>query len=343
MIASTTISTQRPFGALFQCNFDSACFADNQLKRTDGSEFILVESSDGLEPPRAPTSDVTSITVSTNNNETCKLPYQLPFNNGTDIANWNMYFCYNDQCPTQSGQTGTCDSGFYGLTSLNSSEPSKTIIGSIDSNSILRDSVGQQCLRFYYYFTIYDKEDWGQRIQVLIRPNNETADEFSIKNLTIVNMNENKWEFQSVTFNSTFSRYTLVFSFSVDEINQTVEVMSNQTIYFALDNIELYDFNCSYVNEQLTTSTTMPMQKTTTISTSTTSETFGGQITSGTPTGSNTGLIVGLTLGLGIPALIGIAVGGYFWKKRRDNHQTESFDLPMVKKSSRIATKTLTR
>ncbi|CAF4849322.1 unnamed protein product, partial [Rotaria sp. Silwood2] len=60
-------------------------------------------------------------------------------------------------------------------------------------------------------------------------------------------------------------------------------------------------------------------------------------------TGSNTGLIVGLTLGLGIPALIGIAVGGYFWKKRRDNHQTESFDLPMVKKSSRIATKTLTR
>ncbi|CAF2408516.1 unnamed protein product [Rotaria sp. Silwood2] len=205
------------------------------------------------------------------------------------------------------------------------------------------DSVGQQCLRFYYYFTIYDKEDWGQRIQVLIRPNNETADEFSIKNLTIVNMNENKWEFQSVTFNSTFSRYTLVFSFSVDEINQTVEVMSNQTIYFALDNIELYDFNCSYVNEQLTTSTTMPMQKTTTISTSTTSETFGGQITSGTPTGSNTGLIVGLTLGLGIPALIGIAVGGYFWKKRRDNHQTESFDLPMVKKSSRIATKALTR
>ncbi|CAF4508727.1 unnamed protein product [Rotaria sp. Silwood2] len=324
MIASTTISTQRPFGALFQCNFDSACFADNQLKRTDGSEFILVESSDGLEPPRAPTSDVTSITVSTNNSETCKLPYQLPFNNGTDIANWNMYFCYNDQCPTQSGQTGTCDSGFYGLTSLNSSEPSKTIIGSIDSNSILRDSVGQQCLRFYYYFTIYDKEDWGQRIQVLIRPNNETVNEFSIKDLTIVNMNENKWEFQSVTFNSTFSRYTLVFSFSVDEINQTVEVMSNQTIYFALDNIELYDFNCSYVNDELPSSTVMATREITIISTPTTATPLTTTTittttitipTTTTADKPNLALILGLSLGLGIPFVLGILIGLVYYFK----------------------------
>ncbi|CAF4752043.1 unnamed protein product, partial [Rotaria sp. Silwood2] len=80
----------------------------------------------------------------------------------------------------------------------------------------------------------------------------------------------NKWEFQSVTFNSTFSRYTLVFSFSVDGNNPTVDGISNRTVYFALDNIELYDFNCSYVNDELPSSTVMATREITIISTPTT-------------------------------------------------------------------------
>jgi hypothetical protein len=105
--------------------------------------------------------------------------------------------------------------GSYGLISLKPSETSKIIIDTLNSNALLRDSVGEQCLRFYYYFTVYDQQDWKQQIQILIRPNNETDDEFLIKDLTVAEMTNNKWEFQEVTFNSTFVLYT-VKSFLID-------------------------------------------------------------------------------------------------------------------------------
>ncbi|CAF4343662.1 unnamed protein product, partial [Rotaria sordida] len=112
-------------------------------------------------------------------------------------------------CETVNGDIATCAPGLYGLVSLNSSDSSKTIIDSINYNRTLRDSVGEQCLRFYYYFTVYDEKDWEQEIRVSIRPDNDTDRGFLIGSLTILDMEENGWQFQTITFNSTFSRYTV--------------------------------------------------------------------------------------------------------------------------------------
>ncbi|CAF1015967.1 unnamed protein product [Rotaria sp. Silwood1] len=303
---STTIITERPFVALFQCNFDSTpCFENDQLKRTSGNEFNPNGSSDNLERPKAPTSDVTSITLPTNNNQKCQLPYRLPLNGSMNISTWDMNFCYNNQCKTENGQTATCQLGLYGLVSLNSSEPLKTINESINTNLILRDSIGEQCLRFYYYFTFDEGQDWGQQIQVWIRPNNESDNAFLIKTLTRNDTIENKWQFQDVTFNSTFSNYTLAFSFRIDNGTETEQSILNQTIYFALDNIEIYDYNCSYVNYLLAVSTTTPSKETTMIPTSTittTTTTTTPSITASTE--QDLGLILGLSLGLGIPFVL---------------------------------------
>ncbi|CAF1435314.1 unnamed protein product [Rotaria sordida] len=254
-MTSTIIITERAFGPLFRCDFDSACFADDQIRRTNGSEFDPLPPPSGLEPPRAPTSDVTSITNRTSNNETCRLPYQLSLDNNMNPTYPYMRFCYNNTCETDNGDIATCASGLYGLVSLNSSDESNTIVGSIDTSSILRDLVGEQCLRFYYYFTVYNGQDWRQQIDVSIRPDNDAGREFLIGNLTILDMEENGWQFQNITFNSTFSNYTLVFSFMVGLENRTFNSTFNRTIHFALDNIELYDSNCAYVNDQLNPTT----------------------------------------------------------------------------------------
>ncbi|CAF4119078.1 unnamed protein product [Rotaria sordida] len=319
---STTTTTEHPSIPLFRCGFNSACFGNNQLIRTNGSEFNPAPSPNGLEPPRAPTSDATSITTPTINNGKCKLPYPLSLDDNINNTYSNMRFCYNNTCKTENGNIGICAPGLYGLVSLNSSESSKTIIDSINYNPTLRDSVGEQCLRFYYYFTIYDDENWGQQIQAWIRPNNQSDNAFLIGTLTIDDMEKNGWELQKITFNSTFSNYTArSFSFIVGKENRTEDSTSNRTVYFALDNIELYNFNCSYVDDHLNPPTT------------TTSTPNVGV----TPPPSKTGLTVGLILGLGIPGLIGIIIGGLYLKKRRDAYRLESFDVPMLSRGLRAA------
>ncbi|CAF2009254.1 unnamed protein product [Rotaria magnacalcarata] len=304
-------TTDRPRPPIFQCDFTTPCFAENQLDRTDGSEFNLVPLSDISPPPVAPTSDVSSITNPTNNSLPCELPYQPQLENGINFTDWNMWFCYNNECPTQNGTQGTCESGLYGLISLNSSESSKTIIDSInstDSNTIREDFSAVQCLRFNYYFTVYDGEDWGQAIQVWIGPNNEIDNQYSIENFTVADMNENKWQNGEVTFTSTSSNYTLAFSFLVTKENRTDDSESNKTIYFALDNIELYDFNCSDPNKQDTTTTTTTKQP---------SVTEGPR-----PSKSKVGLILGLIFGLGLPSIL-LIIGFVYWKRKHQDHSGE--------------------
>lgn len=99
--------------------------------------------------------------------------------------------------------------GLYGLVSLDLSEAPVIIVDAFNPNVALRDSVGEQCLRFYYYFTVYDKQDWGQHIQIWQRPYNQTDNQLLLMNLTSVNMTDNKWEFQELTFHSNFAPYTV--------------------------------------------------------------------------------------------------------------------------------------
>ncbi|CAF4346387.1 unnamed protein product, partial [Rotaria sordida] len=125
----------------------------------------------------------------------------------------------------------------YGLISVEPWESSKTIVESINEEMMIRSSVGQRCLRYYYYFTVYDKLDWGQHISVLIKFDNGTNNEIEIDRLSAVDMIENRWHSRNITFNSTFANYTLIFRFEVTNVNRPDDPASNKTIYFALDNI----------------------------------------------------------------------------------------------------------
>lgn len=64
----------------------------------------------------------------------------------------------------------------------------------------MRDASGDQCLRFYYYFTVYDDYNWNQQIQLWIRSNNHSDTRYSIGNLTVNDMKYNGWHFHYVTF-----------------------------------------------------------------------------------------------------------------------------------------------
>ena len=73
----------------------------------------------------------------------------------------------------------------------------------------MRDVSGEQCLRYQYYFTVYDGQDWGQQIRVLITDANIPTNELVIDTLNIANMKENRWYGRNVSFNSRLINYTV--------------------------------------------------------------------------------------------------------------------------------------
>ncbi|CAF1682495.1 unnamed protein product, partial [Rotaria magnacalcarata] len=294
---SSTITTQKPIIRIFTCDFtDTLCFEDSELVITNGTQFMAYDLT---LPPQAPLSDVSSISEPTTNNETCKLPYQPMIDNGTNTASSESWFCYDNQCPTQNQQKANCTIGDYGLVAIDASESSKTINQSIGLNVTMDDLVDEQCLRYYYYFTVYEEVSWGQQVSVLIKFENGTGNE--IDRLSDVDMIENRWYSRNITFNSTSTNYTLIFRFEVTAVNRTEHPALNKTIYFALDNIDIYDRNCRDVLEPpsspMTTELPRPPE----------------------PPGikpMNLGLILGLSLGLGIPALAAIIFGSTFYAKK---------------------------
>ncbi|CAF3903258.1 unnamed protein product [Rotaria sordida] len=338
---TSTTTTEEPLVRMFNCDFSTTqCFEGGELVITNGNEFNSVDIIN--EPPRAPLSDVSSINEPTDNNERCELPYRLPIDNSTNENGAELWFCYKNQCPTESQQLANCKSGSYGLISIEPWESSKTIVESISEEMMIRSFVGQRCLGYYYYFTVYDKLDWGQQISVLIKFDNETNNEIEIDRLSVVNMIENSWHPRNITFNSIFANYSLIFHFEVTNINRTDNPASNKTIYFALDNIELYNRDCQSVPEPPTTPLTTSQSPTTTTTTTTKPEE-----STPPPPSNNLGLILGLSLGLGIPALLAL-IGGivYFVKKPNPKSKVQvqnSTNIPMkstVTAANRNATTT---
>ncbi|CAF4052317.1 unnamed protein product [Rotaria sordida] len=243
---TSTTTTEEPPVQIFTCDFSTTpCFEGGGLAVTNGNEFNSVDIIN--EPPRVPLSDVSSTNEPTENNERCKLPYRLPIDNSTNENGAELWFCYKNQCVTESQKLANCKSGNYGLISIDAWESAKTIIKPVNQEMITRNLVGEQCLRYYYYFTVYDKLDWGQHISVLIKSNNETDNEIEIDRLSAVGMVENSWHSRNITFNSTSANYSLMFHFEVTNVNRTDNPALNKTIYFALDNIELYNRNCQRV------------------------------------------------------------------------------------------------
>ncbi|CAF3476154.1 unnamed protein product [Rotaria socialis] len=263
-VQSTTssLTTQKPLIELFTCDFTTTlCFENSELLLANGSQFI---TSDLSEPPRVPLSDVSSISEPTSNNETCELPYQPRVDNTTNTTSSEIWFCYNNQCPTMNKKIANCRLGYYGLVSINAWESSKTINQLISQDAMMRDSVEEQCLQYYYYFTVYEKLVLGQQVSVLIKSDNKAEDEIEIDRLSDIDMIENRWHSRNVTFNSASTNYTLIFRFEVTEANRTKDPALNKTIYFALDNINMYNRNCRNVFESFVSQTTTVSQPSTT-------------------------------------------------------------------------------
>ncbi len=97
------------------------------------------------------------------------------------------------------------------MISIDSWESNKTISRSIFPSIKIRDSAEEQCLLYYYYFTVYNEADWGQQISVSIRSDYETDKEIVIDRLSVAEMIDNRWLERNVTFNSTSTNYTVRF------------------------------------------------------------------------------------------------------------------------------------
>ncbi|CAF0913576.1 unnamed protein product [Adineta ricciae] len=301
------VTTGHPFLPIFQCDFTTSCFGSDAFRITNGTEFNPTNLSSISQPPEAPTSDVSSISNPTDNNEKCELPFRPQINNTTQTS-WDMWFCYNEACPTASSTSASCVLGEYGLITLPPSQSNVTVTDSLTPNvpPKPRDASGAQCLRFYYYFTVYDGQDWGQQIQLWIKPN-DGGDRVEVGTLTVNDMQRNKWESAQFELERISSNDMLEINFVIVNDTQEKNITRSQLINFAMDNIELYDYNCSYVDEQLgILTTTRPIKTSTSIATNTTTE---PEATPRNKNKRNLDLILGLSLGIG--GALSIIIIGY--------------------------------
>ncbi|CAF3413414.1 unnamed protein product, partial [Rotaria socialis] len=214
-----------------------------------------------------------------------------------------------NQCPTMNKKIANCRLGYYGLVSINAWESSKTINQLISQDAMMRDSVEEQCLQYYYYFTVYEKLVFGQQVSVLIKSDNETEDEIEIDRLSDIDMIENRWHSRKVTFNSTSTNSTLIFRFEVTATNRTEDPTLNKTIFFALDNVNIYNRNCQHVFEP-SVNQTAPF--TTVSQSSTTTERHSTEEITQSPSPAKEnrlGLILALSLGVSVPVFIMIILG----------------------------------
>ncbi|CAF3905024.1 unnamed protein product, partial [Rotaria sp. Silwood1] len=216
----------------------------------------------------------------------------------------------------------------YGLITIDAWESNKTIVQSINEGMLIKNSDGERCLLYSYYFTVYDQLDWGQQISVLIKFDNETDDESEIDRVSVVDMVENRWYSRNVTFNVTFTNYTLMFHFEVTNDNRTNDSALNKTIYFALDNIEIYNRNCRDVLEPSTSPMTTSLTTTSEIPTTITTSRIDNSTDTPEPSSNNLGLILGLSLGLGIPALLSVIGGVVYYFKMPP--PIFPFDIPLT-------------
>ncbi|CAF0972053.1 unnamed protein product [Rotaria sp. Silwood1] len=177
---------------LYECNFDNAtldehCFTTPVLLL---SNFAVLDD----QPLKSPSSDVTSISQPTNNGEMCKLPYKI--GNYT----WDMYFCYNDYCPTETSARSKCASGQYvGFQLLNNK--TETFQLKTEPNGI--NGINEQYLIYYYYMSSF-----GQK-SIIVRKEevggtNEIID-------FVTSSPFNGWIKREISFNATMPGYKLYF------------------------------------------------------------------------------------------------------------------------------------
>ncbi|CAF1642460.1 unnamed protein product, partial [Adineta ricciae] len=118
------------------------------------------------------------------------------------------------------------------------------------------------------------------------------------------------------TFVAPSKNYTLTYSFEVSNESGNQEAVVSRTVYFGLDNIELYNRKCDEALEPVTVMTTEPATGTGSVTTSNINSTTVDATHPTTTKPNNLGLILGLSLGLGIPALLVLVIGAYCYLKQ---------------------------
>ncbi|CAF4105997.1 unnamed protein product [Rotaria sp. Silwood2] len=181
----------------------------------------------------------------------------------------------------------------YALVPFDSEATSKTVGMAARPTIRSGNQTREQCLLYYYYMT-FDNDTSDRQIQVVIDDDIPSLKRV-VDTVSRQNMINNGWQYREVTINSSTDSYKLSFTFNINKTNQTTNP-SNRIFYFALDNIELYDNDCSCnIKNPTTTTTTTPVP----------------------PSEPNLGLILGLSLGLGIPALLGVVGGAVYYTKKK--------------------------
>ncbi|CAF1658499.1 unnamed protein product, partial [Adineta ricciae] len=107
------------------------------------------------------------------------------------------------------------------------------------------------------------------------------------------------------TFVAPSKNYTLTYSFEVSNESGNQEAVVSRTVYFGLDNIELYNRKCDEALEPVTVMTTEPVTTSITLKpTSLTSTMLNATTTTIAPSKPDLALI--LPLAIGIPVLIAV-------------------------------------
>ncbi|CAF0828904.1 unnamed protein product [Adineta ricciae] len=281
---SSTISSLLANITIVNCDCSTFCF-NGSANITDGSEFNrdIVEGRE----PRAPTSDAASVRNSLVDNNGCQIPYNISHLNVN--ATSYIWFCYKDQCWSNGNNTSNCPSGKYALIELTSDEPNKTISINVQSLSKRSRSTTQEqeCLHYYYYMPMSDYTEENIEVHMI-----NSTKSIVLQNVTNQSTTNKGWQKVSLNMSRSEDNYTLEFHFKTTK-NST----STDPVYFALDEIAVYNVSCKVVDtlqNPSSTTTTSPLPSTTT----------------------DVGLIVALTLGLGIPFIFGIMAGIFYLMKK---------------------------
>ncbi|UJR24896.1 hypothetical protein I4U23_006262 [Adineta vaga] len=200
----------------------------------------------GTQAPTTPLSDVTSSLKPTDNGKNCSLPYKVsPYT-------WDMYFCNNGYCQTDTDPNSKCQSGKFGHFTLTTVGSSITFTLNIDPNGI--NGTGHQCLTYFYYLP--NISNTNQNIKVRVQ---ETGDDSKLID-TVTNSPHNGWIERRITYETVKTGYKVYF-----DLGKT-SGFPGPLSTIAFDEISIVVGKCS--DESVTISPVSPVTTTTTTTTS---------------------------------------------------------------------------
>ncbi|CAF3643907.1 unnamed protein product [Rotaria sordida] len=210
-VTLTVVSSNQ---VLYECDFDNASLIDNCF--TPGTIVVTNIGNSNVIAPNGPLSDVTSSLEPTDNGEVCKLPYQI------DSYDWDMYFCNEGYCPTESSSNSTCKFGFVQL--LTNDKKSFQL----KTESVGINGIGQQCLIYYYYMDATNDK-------IITINKEETNGTMEIID-SVTRSPFNGWIQRKISFNTEAFGYKIYF-----EVQRTSGVREP---YVGFDEISIHQGSC---------------------------------------------------------------------------------------------------